>query len=142
MSARDKMKDQKAEGKTALVDTLHVVIEVTCQTLQKAQGLPPTFLRTYRKWAEKKKILGLPTTSSEDLNTYAHGILHTPSVLSPPLHTWLGTKATVKGFDDHYVRDFWQKLFLALNTYHLSQRPGDELVAQMGSLHDFMQWHG
>jgi len=27
------------------------------------------------------------------------------------------------------------------NTYHLFLRPGDELVAQMGGLHQFMQWH-
>jgi len=27
------------------------------------------------------------------------------------------------------------------NTYHLFLRPGDELVAKMGGLHQFMQWH-
>ena len=28
------------------------------------------------------------------------------------------------------------------NTYHLYLRPGDELVAEMGGLHQFMQWDG
>ncbi len=28
------------------------------------------------------------------------------------------------------------------NTYHLYLRPGDDLVAEMGGLHEFMQWHG
>ena len=53
----------------------------------------------------------------------------------------VGTKATVKGLMTDTVRDLGAKIILA-NTYHLSQRPGDELVAQMGGLHDFMQWHG
>jgi queuine tRNA-ribosyltransferase len=28
------------------------------------------------------------------------------------------------------------------NAYHLHLRPGDELVRDMGGLHEFMQWHG
>ena len=28
------------------------------------------------------------------------------------------------------------------NTYHLYLRPGDELIARMGGLHQFMGWHG
>ena len=27
------------------------------------------------------------------------------------------------------------------NTYHLYLRPGDQLVAEMGGVHQFMQWH-
>ena len=36
----------------------------------------------------------------------------------------------------------WRKLgpLVLANTYHLYLRPGDELVAEMGGLHEFMHW--
>ena len=39
------------------------------------------------------------------------------------------------------VASLGTKILLA-NTYHLSMRPGAETVAELGGLHDFMQWHG
>ncbi len=52
----------------------------------------------------------------------------------------VGTKATVKGILPPQLEQLGAKIVLA-NTYHLSNRPGEDVVAEMGGLHDFMQWH-
>lgn len=64
-----------------------------------------------------------------------HGVLNTP-VFAP-----VGTQATVKSLTPAQLTELGATLVLS-NTYHLFLRPGDELVAQMGGLHAFMQWHG
>lgn len=65
--------------------------------------------------------------------TTAHGELETP-VFAP-----VGTQATVKAITPAQLEELGASLVLA-NTYHLYLRPGDELVAEMGGLHQFMQW--
>jgi queuine tRNA-ribosyltransferase len=62
-----------------------------------------------------------------------HGILQTP-VFAP-----VGTQATVKSITPSQLTELGASLVLS-NTYHLFLRPGDELVAKMGGLHEFMQW--
>jgi queuine tRNA-ribosyltransferase len=62
-----------------------------------------------------------------------HGDLLTP-VFAP-----VGTAATVKAITPHQLSEMGASLVLS-NTYHLFLRPGDELVAEMGGLHKFMQW--
>jgi len=62
-----------------------------------------------------------------------HGNLETP-VFAP-----VGTQATVKTLTPAQLDDLGASLVLA-NTYHLYLRPGDDLVADMGGLHRFMQW--
>lgn len=70
------------------------------------------------------------------------GVLHTPHGDIPtPIFMPVGTKATVKGVLPGQLETLGAKIILA-NTYHLSQRPGADLVAEMGGLHDFMRWHG
>lgn len=80
---------------------------------------------------------------AEDPTTHARaGILHTPHGDVPtPIFMPVGTKATVKGILPSLLHDINTKILLA-NTYHLSMRPGAELVAQMGGLHSFMRWDG
>jgi len=63
-----------------------------------------------------------------------HGVLQTP-VFAP-----VGTQATVKSITSAQLEELDATLVLS-NTYHLFLRPGDELVAKMGGLHKFMQWH-
>src|SRR5437764_6523200 len=65
----------------------------------------------------------------------SHGIVETP-VFMP-----VGTQATVKGLTPQQVADAGAQIILG-NTYHLTLRPGDELIAHMGGLHRFMNWHG
>jgi queuine tRNA-ribosyltransferase len=64
-----------------------------------------------------------------------HGELHTP-VFAP-----VGTQATVKSLTPDQLSDLKASLVLA-NTYHLHLRPGDELISDMGGLHEFMGWSG
>ena len=67
--------------------------------------------------------------------TTPHGDLLTP-VFAP-----VGTQATVKTLTPEHLKGIHATLVLS-NTYHLYLRPGDELVRDMGGLHNFMQWHG
>jgi queuine tRNA-ribosyltransferase len=67
--------------------------------------------------------------------TTPHGIVETP-VFMP-----VGTQATVKGLTPQQVRDAGAQIILG-NTYHLALRPGDDLIAELGGLHRFMQWDG
>lgn len=78
---------------------------------------------------------------AEDPTTHARaGVLHTPhGDVETPLFMPVGTKATVKGVLPQTLRDIGANIVLA-NTYHLAMRPGPELVAEMGGLHDFMCW--
>ena len=80
---------------------------------------------------------------AQDRETHARAaVLHTPHGDVPtPIFMPVGTKATVKGLLPNSLEEIGTKILLA-NTYHLSMRPGAELVAQMGGLHDFMRWNG
>ena len=80
---------------------------------------------------------------AEDPKTHARaGVLHTTHGDIPtPIFMPVGTKGTVKGLLMDTVASLGTKILLA-NTYHLSMRPGPETVAELGGLHDFMQWHG
>ncbi len=70
------------------------------------------------------------------------GVFNTPhGELQTPVFAPVGTQATVKTLTPDHVRELGASLVLS-NTYHLYLRPGDELVAEMGGLHKFMQWHG
>jgi len=65
--------------------------------------------------------------------TTPHGDLLTP-VFAP-----VGTQATVKTLTPPQLDGVGASLVLS-NTYHLYLRPGDDLVRDMGGLHQFMQW--
>jgi len=68
------------------------------------------------------------------------GIFHTPhGDLLTPVFAPVGTQATVKSLTPSQLRELGASLVLS-NTYHLYLRPGDELVAEMGGLHKFMDW--
>lgn len=62
-----------------------------------------------------------------------HGTIETP-IFMP-----VGTKATVKGITVDDLHSLNAQIILS-NTYHLSQRPGSELIEQAGGLHKFMNW--
>lgn len=53
----------------------------------------------------------------------------------------VGTLGTVKGVDIGRVQETGAQMVLA-NTYHLALRPGEETVAALGGLHEFMGWSG
>ena len=68
------------------------------------------------------------------------GVFHTPhGELLTPVFAPVGTQATVKAVTPAQLHELDASLVLA-NTYHLYLRPGDELIAEMGGLHQFMDW--
>jgi len=70
------------------------------------------------------------------------GIFHTPhGDLLTPVFAPVGTQATVKSITPAQLQELGAGLILA-NTYHLYLRPGDELVSELGGLHQFMNWSG
>ena len=70
------------------------------------------------------------------------GTLHTPrGSVETPTFMPVGTLGTVKGIDIGRVRDTGAQIVLA-NTYHLALRPGEDTVAELGDLHEFMGWSG
>ncbi len=74
---------------------------------------------------QKKARLGLLETP--------HGIVETPNFIP------VGTQATVKAMPPSALHEIGIQIVLS-NTYHLSLRPGTDLVKKMGGLHGFMGW--
>lgn len=64
-----------------------------------------------------------------------HGVIETPAFIV------VGTRASVKAIDPQTLKDLGAQVVLG-NTYHLMLRPGADLVAGQGGLHDFMCWDG
>lgn len=69
--------------------------------------------------------------------TYAtpHGEFKTPMFMP------VGTSATVKGITVDQLYELGAQVILA-NTYHLAMRPGAELIAEAGGIHEFMHYAG
>jgi queuine tRNA-ribosyltransferase len=68
------------------------------------------------------------------------GVFHTPHGNIPtPIFAPVGTQATVKAVTPAQLSELDASLVLS-NTYHLYLRPGADLVAEMGGLHQFMRW--
>jgi len=63
----------------------------------------------------------------------AHGDILTPCFMP------VGTQATVKTLDSADLENLGAQIILG-NTYHLHLRPGEDLIAQAGGLHKFMNW--
>jgi queuine tRNA-ribosyltransferase len=64
-----------------------------------------------------------------------HGVVHSPAFMA------VGTLATVKALDPDDLRAMDAQMILS-NAYHLHLRPGDELIRELGGLHEFMRWDG
>ena len=69
------------------------------------------------------------------LITTDHGQIQTP-IFMP-----VGTLGTVKGVHVTELKEDIQAQIILGNTYHLYLRPGDELVARRGGLHEFIRWN-
>ena len=68
------------------------------------------------------------------------GRLHTPhGVIETPIYMPVGTQATVKTMSPDELKTIGSQIILS-NTYHLHLRPGEDLVAEAGGLHRFMNW--
>src|SRR6267142_5751205 len=65
--------------------------------------------------------------------TTTHGVIDTP-VFMP-----VGTQGSVKALDPRELREMGTEIILG-NTYHLSIRPGVEIIRAAGGLHAFIHW--
>jgi queuine tRNA-ribosyltransferase len=63
----------------------------------------------------------------------AHGPVETPVFMA------VGTQASVKALTPDQLASVGVQVVLG-NTYHLTLRPGDEVIAELGGLHKFMNW--
>jgi queuine tRNA-ribosyltransferase len=87
------------------------------------------------------------TTSFRLLHTDAHSAARRSAFSTPhgdvqlPAFMPVGTQATVKGLEIEQLRATGAEMILG-NTYHLTLRPGEEVVASLGGLHRFMGWDG
>ena len=71
-----------------------------------------------------------------------YGILHTPhGDVEVPMFMPVGTLATVKGLSPEEVKQCGAGVILA-NTYHLSLRPGADVVKAAGGVQKFMNYNG
>ncbi len=74
-------------------------------------------------------------------NTQARrGRIHTPhGAVETPCFMPVGTYGTVKTLGSEDLEQLGFEMVLS-NTYHLSQRPGADLIERLGGLHKFMSW--
>ena len=62
-----------------------------------------------------------------------HGVIETPAFMP------VGTLGAVKGLAPQSLEDLGAEVMLA-NLYHLSLRPGVEVIAELGGIHRFTAW--
>jgi queuine tRNA-ribosyltransferase/7-cyano-7-deazaguanine tRNA-ribosyltransferase len=67
--------------------------------------------------------------------TTPHGVIQTPAFVT------VGTQATVKAIAPDDLARLGIQILIA-NTYHLHLRPGEEIIRELGGLHQFMGWSG
>ncbi|KAF0181206.1 MAG: queuine tRNA-ribosyltransferase [Limisphaerales bacterium] len=81
------------------------------------------------------ELLKTDTTSKARLGrlTTPHGVIDTP-VFMP-----VGTQGSVKALDPRELVEMGTKIILG-NTYHLSIRPGMDIIRAAGGLHQFINW--
>jgi queuine tRNA-ribosyltransferase len=72
--------------------------------------------------------------------TFDRDSLLTKTVETPAFMP-VGTYGTVKAMTPEELRDTGAEIILG-NTFHLMLRPGTEVIAAHGDLHDFMHWDG
>ncbi len=81
------------------------------------------------------KILHKDGQARVDQLKTPHVVIETPS-FNP-----CGTQGTVKALSPKDLKEIGVQVILG-NTYHLSLRPGADLIKKLGGLHKFMGWNG
>ncbi|MFH2063479.1 MAG: tRNA guanosine(34) transglycosylase Tgt [bacterium] len=87
--------------------------------------MPPLKFEITHRSTKSRARLGVLRT--------AHGEVETPALVT------VATRATVRAVTLEQVRAAGSPLLIC-NTYHLHLRPGEEIVAASGGLHQFMGW--
>jgi queuine tRNA-ribosyltransferase len=90
----------------------------------KNKATPFRLLHTDAHCAARRAVFSTP-----------HGDVQMPAFMP------VGTQASVKGLEIEQLRATGAEMILG-NTYHLTLRPGEQIVAALGGLHRFMGWDG
>ncbi len=78
---------------------------------------------------------------SKQIGARRVGKLYTKNgVINTPFFMPIATKGAVKNLSPEDLKKLGAEIVLG-NTYHLWLRPGDELIARAGGLHQFMHWN-
>ena len=80
-------------------------------------------------------VAGDPQGARVGRMTTGHGVVDTPAFMP------VGTRGAVKGVAPDQLRSLGAQIMLA-NAYHLADRPGPEIIRQVGGLHRFASWSG
>jgi queuine tRNA-ribosyltransferase len=80
-------------------------------------------------------VLGTDDQARRGQLSFARGTVETPCFMP------VGTYGTVKAMLPRDIKDIGAEIILG-NTFHLMLRPTADIVAQYGSLHEFIQWSG
>ncbi|WP_040481992.1 tRNA guanosine(34) transglycosylase Tgt [Luminiphilus syltensis] len=80
-------------------------------------------------------------TTSRDGLARRGRLLFDRGVVDTPAFMPVGTYGTVKGMLPRDITAIGAQIILG-NTFHLWLRPGTDIIAQHGDLHDFMAWQG
>jgi queuine tRNA-ribosyltransferase len=87
-------------------------------------------------------MVSMEILSRDPTSAARRGRLATPhGAVATPVFMPVGTRAAVKGIPPETLAAIGAELILA-NTYHLTLRPGADLIAELGGLHRFMNWSG
>ncbi|MDD5265049.1 MAG: tRNA guanosine(34) transglycosylase Tgt [Candidatus Bipolaricaulis sp.] len=67
--------------------------------------------------------------------TTPHGVVRTPAFVG------VATRASIKAVEPEVLTELGLEMVIS-NAYHLHLRPGEDVVAQLGGLHEFSGWRG
>jgi len=83
----------------------------------------------------KFTLLNTDSAARRGRMTFERGTVETPAFMP------VGTHGSVKAMTPEELQDLGAEIILG-NTFHLMLRPGVEVIAAHGSLHEFMNWQG
>ena len=81
------------------------------------------------------------THRSSKTNARSGKIFTDRGSISTPTFMPVGTLGTVKGVNQHELKNDIQAEIILSNTYHLYLRPGVDVINSAGGLHKFMNWN-
>ena len=79
------------------------------------------------------RVVGTEGTARAGVLTLPHGEVRTPAFMP------VGTHGAVRGLHPAEVERAGAQIILG-NTYHLHLRPGEEVIADLGGIHQFTTW--